>query len=70
MEFKIKAGVQGHYYLPKIVREAFGDKLTLLPNAKAGVIYPNGANLKDVIASLHIIIQDLELRSKEPVRSD
>jgi len=64
MEIKIKAGPQGHYYLPKRIRENFGKTLKLLPNATAAVIYPQNADLGCVIDSLEIIIADLKLRIK------
>jgi len=63
MEYKIKAGSQGHFYIPKVIRETLGNELSLVPNAKAGVIYPKGSDLKEVILSLQIILQDLQLRA-------
>ena len=63
MEYEIKAGPQGHYYIPKKIRETFGDELKILPDAKAGAFYPKNADLKQVILSLQIIIQDLKLRT-------
>ena len=65
-EFELKTGPQGHVYFRKKIREFFGDKMKLVPNAKAGVIFPEDAHLNDVISSLKVIIQDLELRAKEP----
>jgi len=67
MEFKIKAGPQGHYYFPKIVRETLGTELKLVPNAKAGVIFPKDATLKEVILSLQVILQDLKIRAGEEI---
>lgn len=61
-EFELKTGPQGHVYFPKKIREFFGDRMKLVPNAKAGVIFPKDANPKDVVASLEVIIQDLKLR--------
>ena len=63
-EFELKTGPQGHVYFPKKVREFFGNKMKLVPNAKAGAIFPQDADPNDVIASLRVIIQDLELRAK------
>ena len=63
MEFKIKAGPQGHFYFPKVIRETLGTELKLVPNAKAGVIFPKDANLKEVILSLEVILQDLKIRA-------
>jgi hypothetical protein len=65
LEFKLKIGPQGHIYLPKRIRDAFGDNLTFLPNSVAAVVYPEHADLNDVVASLQIIISDLKLRSNK-----
>ena len=70
MEFKIKAGPQGHYYLPKIVREALGQELCLVPNTKTGVIYSRGADLRDVIKSVRIILADLRLQAEREAREE
>ena len=64
MEFKLKTGPQGHIYLPKKIRDAFGDNLTFLPNSVAAAVYPDNADLNNVVASLQIIISDLKLRSE------
>ena len=64
VEYEIKAGPQGHFYFPKIIRESLGTTLKIVPNAVAGAIYPKDADLEHVIASLNIIIQDLKLRAR------
>lgn len=64
MEYDLKAGPQGHVYLPKKIREALGEELKLLPNAVAGAIYPKDADLDHVIRSLEVIIADLKLRAE------
>lgn len=61
-EFELKTGPQGHIYLPKKIREVFGEKLKIMPNAHAAVLYPADADLQAVIASLQLIIRDLKLR--------
>jgi len=61
-EFELKTGPQGHIYLPKKIREVFGEKLKLMPNAHAAAIYPADADLQAVIASLQLIVRDLTLR--------
>ena len=66
MEFELKTGPQGHIYFPKIIRIAFGDKLKLLPNSDAAVIFPENTKPETVIASLQVIISTLKLRQKEP----
>jgi len=64
MEFELKTGPQGHIYLPKKIRQIFGEKIKLLPDANAAAIYPENANPQAVIDSLQIIISDLKLRTK------
>ena len=64
MEYELKVGPQGHIYLPKKIRDVFGNQMKFLPNATAAVIYPDNADLEDVVASLKIIISDMELRKK------
>ena len=65
MEYKLKTGPQGHIYLPKRIREAFGNTLKFLPNSSAAVIYPESADLETVIKSLHVIMGDLKLRAEQ-----
>ena len=61
-EFELKTGPQGHIYLPKKIREAFGKKLKITPNAHAAAVYSADADPQAVIASLQLIIRDLKLR--------
>lgn len=61
-EFELKTGPQGHIYLPKKIREVFGEKLKIMPNVNAAAIYPADVDLETVVASLQLIIQDLKLR--------
>ena len=65
LEFELKIGSQGHVYLPKNIRKLLGDRMTLLPNSHAVIIYPENANPETVIKSLRIIIQDLQLKTAE-----
>lgn len=62
MEFELKTGPQGHIYLPKKIREIFGERYKFLPNAHAAAIYPDNADPQAVIDSLQVIISDLKLR--------
>lgn len=48
--------------MPKKIREVFGAKLKMMPNAQAAAIYPADADLQAVIASLQLVIEDLKLR--------
>jgi hypothetical protein len=65
LEFKLKTGPQGHIYVPKKIREAFGQNLTLLPNSNAAVLFRENASPETVIRSLRVIISDLQLRVGE-----
>lgn len=64
VKFTVKANPQGQYYFPKEVREELGDKLTLICNARAAVVYSSETSLQVVLDSVHVIIQDLEHRLK------
>ncbi len=70
MEYDLKIGPQGHVYIPKKIREVFGDKLKLLPNNSAGVIYAENGNPVDVIASLRVLILHLELRVNKEAQQE
>lgn len=63
MDFDLKTGPQGHVYLPKRIRQSFGDKLKAVPNTKALVIFSASTSPEAVIASLRVIISDLKLRT-------
>lgn len=65
MEYDLKIGPQGHVYLPKIIRKAFGDKMKFLPDEISGVLYPENAKPEDIIASLEVIIQHLKLQERK-----
>jgi len=70
VQFKIKINEkQKLAYIPKEIVEALGFKLVAVPNAKTLLLYPEGSDLEDVIASTEIIIQDLRLQSTEGKRS-
>jgi hypothetical protein len=62
LEFKLKTGPQGHIYVPKKIRQAFGQNLTLLPNTNAAVLFSENASPETVIRSLRVIISDLQQR--------
>lgn len=68
MEFELKTGPQGHVYFPKNIRRIFGDRLKLLPNSDAAVIFPENTDPEIVIASLQVIISDLKLRVDKKAR--
>lgn len=64
MDIKLKTGPQGHIYLPKQVRENWGEKYNLTPNWKAGVIYPSDADPKDVLKSLETLLSEFKHRTE------
>ena len=53
---------QGVVYFPKRLRKQFGLTPIILPNDTAAVLYSPTANTLDVIKSLRVLIQHLELR--------
>ena len=65
VEYELKTGPQGHIYLPKRIRETFGNTLKFLPNSNAAVIYPKNMEPGAVIKSLYLIISDLKLREEQ-----
>lgn len=62
VKFRVKANPSGQYYFPKEVREELGEKLTLVCNAQAAVVFPEGASLKSVLQSIELIMNDLSHR--------
>jgi bifunctional DNA-binding transcriptional regulator/antitoxin component of YhaV-PrlF toxin-antitoxin module len=68
-EFKVRVGPQGHIYLPKVVREALGKELKIIPDAHAAAIYPADAHPQAIIVSLRLIIQDLKLHLEAEQRA-
>jgi len=69
VKFKLKGNPTGQYYFPKEVRQELGNKLEMICNARAGVVFPEGTPLETVLESLDIIQKDLnhrrELKEKE-----
>ena len=51
-------------WIPKEVAHTLGRKFNIVPNSLAAVMYPESADLQDVVTSLRIIILDLEFRAK------
>ena len=60
LETKISSG--GIVYIPKEIREAFGKKIKIIPNASAALFFPEGVDYEDVLRSLEIIRADLKHR--------
>jgi hypothetical protein len=63
VKFRVKANPSGQYYLPKEVRQELGNKLELICNTKAAVIFPQGIHPETVLRSLEVIQKDLHHRS-------
>lgn len=63
-KFTIKRGSQGHYYFPKELQEIAGKEADALANALTITVWNKDAEIDDVIDSVKIILQDLELRKK------
>jgi hypothetical protein len=51
-------------YIPKVILQALGHKLTIVPNSNAAIIFPKGEDPSIVLRSLEIILQDLKLRAE------
>lgn len=65
MEIDLVTNPMGQIYLPKNIRAHWGTKYTMLPNERAGVIYPRGTSPNTVIKSLEVIIHALKNRIDE-----
>ena len=64
MKIILKANRQGQVYLPKLLRDQWGDEYVLIPNAQGGFIYPKGVSAKDALKSLEVVKKDLEHRAE------
>ena len=62
VKFQVKSNSSGQYYFPKEVRAELGNKLTLVCNAKAAVVFSEGTSLITVLESIEIIMKDLKHR--------
>ncbi len=62
VELETKITESGVLYVPKEIRQCFGRKMKIIPNATAALFFPADANYEDVKASLEIIMADLEHR--------
>lgn len=64
MKIDLKANVQGQIYIPKLLRDEWGDEYVLIPNAQGGLIIPKGVKAKDALKSLEVIKKDLQHRAE------
>lgn len=62
VRFRVKANPQGQYYFPKAVREELGEKLDLICNARAAVVYSVDTPLNTVLDSIEVIVKILKHR--------
>jgi len=62
VKFQIKANPGGQYYFPKEVRAELGDKLTMVCDTKAAVVFSENMPLTTVLESMEIIVKDLKHR--------
>lgn len=65
MEFELKANPVGQVVMPAALRKTWGGEYKLIPNRKAGAIYPKNSDPREIKASLEVIIHDLENLIKE-----
>jgi hypothetical protein len=64
MKIELRANQQGQIYLPKLLRDQWGNEYVLIPNAQGGYIYPKGVGAKDALRSLEVVRQDLAYRAE------
>ena len=62
VELRTNMTRSGMVYIPKEVRESFGQALRIIPDARAAVVFPDGTDYDDVLCSLRIIITDIKHR--------
>ena len=75
VEFELKVHPEQHStYLPRQIVKALGNKLRMLPNSKAAIIYGEGTTLPDVLRSIEILTEDLrhriEMEKQETKRTE
>lgn len=72
VKFQVRANPSGQYYFPKEVRAELGDKLTMICDTKAAIIFSENMSLITVLESMEIIAKDLKHRvqiQKEDLKS-
>jgi bifunctional DNA-binding transcriptional regulator/antitoxin component of YhaV-PrlF toxin-antitoxin module len=62
VKFQVKANPSGQYYFPKEVRAELGDKLTMICDTKAAIVFSENMPLTTVLESMEIIAKDLKHR--------
>ncbi len=56
---------QGLMYWREDLRKILGHRVRIVPDSKAVVVFPEGADYKQVIRSLEIILEDLRIKAGE-----
>jgi hypothetical protein len=51
-------------YIPKILVDSLGYKLTIIPDTKAALMFASGATLEELLQSLHVIEEIVKGRKK------
>jgi len=64
LKIDLKANQQGQIYLPKLLRDEWGNEYILIPNANGGYIYPKTVKAEDALKSLEVVKKDLEHRAE------
>jgi hypothetical protein len=73
MQLESKISNAGVLYVPAEIREAFGRRISWIPNSVAAIMFPSDVPLEDVKQSVDLLVKDLELRIKRarrPNKSD
>jgi hypothetical protein len=71
VRFRQKVNSHGKIYIVKPLREAgLTGVIEIVPNAKAAVIYKAGTKIRDILASLKVIMADLKLQAENEENSE
>jgi bifunctional DNA-binding transcriptional regulator/antitoxin component of YhaV-PrlF toxin-antitoxin module len=64
MKIELKANQQGQIYLPKLLRDEWGNEYFLIPDAEGGVLFRRDVKAKNALRSLDVIRKELEHRAE------
>lgn len=70
MKITLKANPGGQFYFPKRLRDEWGNKLNLIPDMNAGVIYPAHVSAREALRSLEVVTAELEHRAEIEEKKD
>ncbi|OLD55564.1 hypothetical protein AUI46_04265 [archaeon 13_1_40CM_2_52_13] len=70
MELQSKITNAGVIYLPSEIRQSFGRQVKLLPDSCAAILYGADTPLVDVVDSVKVLLQDLDLRIRRSKRDE